>query len=415
MAVGSIGGDFTLLQSYLSSGLSLNKYVSSLTEQNKTSFLTGSNGLKDSSYFDESLFQKLGAVSGNSIDLQSQIGRMASLTQYSSSVGKEASYSNEGILSASVANNATVSSLTTTDVKITQLASGQQNRSADLKANENSFGGQLSIGITDSAGKTSLFTVSLMEQDDNKTALQAMANKINASNTGIKATPAEDKENGTVSLLLDGETTGEVNGKFTVTDESAAKLSNVYKESQDAKYSVNGKEFSSQSNEVKITDGVTAILNRTGATQITYTADFSPAIGAVQKFLDTFNNLLDAASDSPLKKQLTDVAVNNIRGLGYSGIGFDSSGKLIINDPDKLGESIANGSFARNFQGIQSFGHKLYDVTLNAHSTVYNSAIQESFNNLMNDLMNNSSQSAYGDWQIGQSFYYPGLIFSMWA
>jgi len=408
MAIGSIGGDFKLLQSYLSSGLSLNKYVSSLMDAKKTGSSTGS------SYINESLFQQLGAIDSNAINLQSQIGRMASLTQYSAGSVKSASYSTEGILSASVAKNAPLFGYTKSDVTVSQLASGQQNRSAALDANENSFGSQFSIDITDSAGKTSQFSVDLTEQDNNKTAMQAMADEINAANIGIKATLAEDKANGTVSMRLSGEKTGQTNGLFTVTDGSAANLGSVDSAARDAIYLVNGVAFSSQSNEVKIMDGVTATLKTTGSTQISYTSDFSPAFGEVQKFLDTFNNLLDAASDSPLKRQLNDVMLNSVRGLGYSGIGIDSGGKLSITDTGKLNESISNGSFARNFQGPGSFGQKLYDVTLNAHSTVYNSALKESFNDLLSGLMDNYVQSAYGDQQNGTSFF-PGLIFSIWA
>jgi hypothetical protein len=106
--------------------------------------------------------------------------------------------------------------------------------------------------------------------------------------------------------------------------------------------------------------------------------------------------------------------LNSVRGLGYSGIGIDSGGKLSITDTGKLNESISNGSFARNFQGIGSFGQKLYDVTLNAHSTVYNSALKESFNDLLSGLMDNFVQSVYGDQQNGTSFC-PGLIFSIWS
>ena len=409
MAIGSVGGDFTLLQSYLSSGLSLNKYVSSLMDSKKTGASTRP------SYINESLFQKLGAIDSNSINLQSQIGKMASLTQYSSGSVKSASYSNDSVLSASVAKNAPVFGYTKSDVTVTQLASGQQNRSAALDANDNSFGSQFSISITDSAGKTSQFSVDLTGQDNNKTAMQAMADEINAADIGIKATLAEDKESGTVSMRLSGEKTGQTNGMFTVADGSAANLGSVDTAAQDAIYLVNGVAFSSQSNnDVKITDGVTATLKTTGSTQIEYVSDFSPAFGEVQKFLDTFNNLLDAASDSPLKKQLTDVMVNSVRGLGYSGIGVDSSGKLSITDTGKLNESISNGSFARNFQGIGSFGQKLYDVTLNAHSTVYNSALKDSFNDLMSSLMDNFVQSVYGDQQTNTSFF-PGLIFSIWA
>jgi len=412
MAIGSIGSDLTLLQSYLSSGLSLNKYVSSLVEQNKIPFSTGSSSFTSSSYFEESASKQLRSVSSSAIDLLSQIGKMASLTQYTSGVSKKAAYSNEGILSASVAQYASVSNSTTTNVNVTQLATGQQNKSAVLEANENSFGSQFSVDITDSAGKTSSFTVDLTAEDNNKTAMQAMANEINASGAGIKATLAEDKENGTVSLLLSGLKTGETSGQFTVTDASLANLGNVDRTAQNANYSVNGVEFSSQSNEVRIMEGVTATLNKIGSTQISYGTDYSPGIGAVQNFLDAFNNLLNAASGTSVKSQLTDVMANSSRGLGYSGIGVDSSGNLSINDPDKLNESIANGSFARNFQGKYSFGDKLYEVASNAQNTVYKSMLQESFKGLMNNLMNYSSGSDNGN---SGSAFYPGLIFSIWA
>ena len=412
MAVGSIGSDFTLLQSYLSSGLSLNKYVSNMVEQNKTPFLTGSSYFTSSSYFEDSSSKQLRAVSSSSVDLLSQIGKMASLTQYTSGVSKKASYSNDGVLSASVAQYASVSNFTTTNVNVTQLASGQQNKSAVLDANDNSFGGQFSIGITDSGGKTSLFTVDVAAGDNNKTAMQAMSNEINASGIGIKATLTEDKENGTISLLLSSSKTGETSGKFTVTDGSAANLGNVDRVAQNSNYSVNGVEFSSQSNEVRIMEGVTATLNKTGSTKISYGTDYSSGIGAVQNFLDAFNNLLNAATGTSVKKQLTDVMANSSRGLGYSGIGVDSSGNLSINDPDKLNESIANGSFARNFQGKYSFGDKLYDVASNAQNTVYKSMLQESFKGLMDNLMNYSSGSTNGD---SGSYFNTGLIFSIWA
>ena len=416
MAIGSIGGNFTLFQSYLSSGLSLNKYVSKLLEQNRTPFSTGSSYFtrSSSSYFDDSASMQFKDVSKNAVDLLSQLGRMASLTQYTSGVGKEASSSNKDILSASVAKYAAVSGNTITDVNVAQLASGQQNRSAALNASDNSLGAQFSIGITDSAGKTSVFTVGLTEQDNNKIAMQAMADEINAANIGIKATLDEDIEKGTVSLLLAGEKTGEASGKFTVTDESAANLGNVVNAAQNANYFVNGIEFSSQSNEVRIMEGVTANLNKTGSTQISYATNFSPGIDAVQNFLDTFNNLLNAASGTTVRKQLTDAMANNIRGLGYSGIGVDSNGMLTISDPDKLNESISNGSFARNFQGKNSFGDRLYEAASSAQNTVYRSMLQESFKGLMDNIMNNSGGAAYGDWQSGSAFN-PGLIFSIWV
>jgi flagellar capping protein FliD len=160
-------------------------------------------------------------------------------------------------------------------------------------------------------------------------------------------------------------------------------------------------------------DGVTAILNRTGSTQITYTADFSRAVDDVQNFLDAFNNMRDAASGTPLDRQLTGAVNRNVWSLGSSGIGFDSNGNLSINDVNMLTEAISNGGFARNFQGISNFGSNLYDVTLTAHSTVYGAALQDSFSELMSSL---SRSTTYGNWQNSASFMLsPGLIFSTWG
>jgi len=63
---------------------------------------------------------------------------------------------------------------------------------------------------------------------------------------------------------------------------------------------------------------------------------------------------------------------------------------------------------------MNSFGDKLYDITLNAYSTVYNAARQESVNDLLSSLMNDAEKPFYGDLLTGASFY-PGLIFSIWA
>jgi len=133
-------------------------------------------------------------------------------------------------------------------------------------------------------------------------------------------------------------------------------------------HSLNADDADFYSNELKMPAGVTVTLNRTGSSNIAYEADFSPAVGAVQKFLDTFNNLLDAASDSPIQKRFADAADNSGSGLYHSGIGVDSSGKLNINDLDKLRESISDGSFAKNFKEMNSFGQKLQGMSLNLYN-----------------------------------------------
>ena len=405
MAIGSIGNYLSPTQGYFSSNGTLLQYMTSLSEQKKAVS-------QNSSYFNESLFSKMGTINSASARLQTQISGMASLSQYSSSIGKAASYSDKDVLSANVAKNATVSSYTKTDVNVTQLAAAQQNKGDALKADENAFGSQFSISIKDNSGKSNQFSVDLAAGADNKSAMQSMADKINASNTGFKASLVEDKDNNTVSLQISGTKTGDTDGKFTVDDTSAANLGNVDQQSKNAQYTVNGASFSSQTNNnVKLTDGVTADLKKTGATQVTYKADAGAAVSSVQNFIDTFNSMKDAASGSQtLNKQLADVAGNFSGALGYAGIGTDSKGNLTIKDESKLSQSISDGSFAKNFQGVGSFGNKLSEISRNAYKTAYNSAVQDNFKTLLDNMSKTNNQA--NSWLNGLSSS-AGLLFNM--
>jgi hypothetical protein len=292
-----------------------------------------------------------------------------------------------------------------------------------VDASENLFGDRFSMSITDSAGKTTAFNVNLAANDNNQSAMQAMANQINSSSTGIRASLVENKDDGRVSLQLSSSRTGETNGAFTVNDQSGVtklgEVANVTSEARNAQYSVNGTDFSSQSNQVSLQTGVTATLNQTGSTQLTYQADTSGAVKSAQNFIDTFNSLRDAASgSSALTRQLNEVASNYSRGLGFSGIGMDSKGNLSITDESKLSQSISDGSFSRNFQGVSSFGDRLHNVAQNAYKTAYSSAVQSSFKDFMENntkmFQPSQSQSSTGNW-MNDMLLSTGLFFNTLA
>ena len=428
MAIGSLNSYLAMSQGYFSPNGTLLQQMTSLAEQKKNasqnvqSFLTSLSSSKPSP-LNESLFDNLGKVNSAAADLRTQTAQMGSLNSFSSSVGKTASYTNESVLSADVAKNATVSNFTKTSVDVQQLATGQQNQGSALQADENAFGASFSVSVTDSAGKTTQFSVDLTETSDNRSAMQAMAAEINASNTGVRATVVEDKESGTVSMRLDGARTGETEGRFTVTDESAANLGNVSADARNAQYAVNGVDFSSQTNEVKLQEGVTATLNKTGSTQITYQSNTGAAVETVKKFVDTFNSLKDAAAGvAAVTSQLTKTANNFGKALGFSGIGMDAKGNLTVTDEKKLSQSISDGSFAKNFQGVNSFGDRVNSVARDAYRAAYDSAIQENFKSLMNNMNNmnngmggrNNSFLSGGDWfnNIASS---SGLLLNMLA
>jgi len=191
-------------------------------------------------------------------------------------------------------------------------------------------------------------------------------------------------------------------------------LNNVDKLSQNAQYTVNGQSFSSQSNSsVKITDGVTADLNKTGSTQIKYSPDVGDAVSKVQTFVNTFNSLKDKAANSgELNAQMQVLTSTFARTLGFSGISVDSSGKLKISSEDTLKTSLSSGSFAKNFQGIGSFGDKLNSLTTNAYKTAYSSAVKDQFQSFMKvqQSNNNMFSNLFSDMFSGS-----GLLFNGWA
>ena len=412
MAVNSIGASnyniYSIFDNYLNTGGTLTNYITGLGKNN--SLFNPTQQSNQSNTTNSSLYSSLGAIKSSADLLRTMSSTMASLSPLSSSFGKTASYTDKDILSATVANNATVSSVTKTNVTVDQLAASQLNKSTALSATDNSFGSQFTLSITNDKGQTSAFNVNLAAQDNNKTAMQAMADSINKSNIGVKATVSVNNDNGTVSLSFEGSKTGATDGKFTITDNSAANSGNVDRQSLNAEYSVNGQSYSSQSNTgVKITDGVMADLNKTGTTQISYSADASAAISKVQNFVNTFNSLKDkAAGSGELNAQMSVLTSTFNRTLGFSGISVDSSGKLKITSEDTLKNSITSGSFSKNFQGVGSFGYKLNDITTNAYKTAYSSAVKDSFQSFMNAQQNNNNL-------FGNLLSSSGLLFNGWA
>jgi len=387
----------SLMEGLFYSGGTITNYVSGLKKNNfDFSFLpnnqgnaaknpiTNSTSFPKTNVFNFEAFNHLGGISSQARLVQSQANAMASLSANSN---KTAVSSEAGVLDAVVSKGATVSNFTKTSVNVSSLAATQLNKGDTLAASDNSFGDKFAIDITNGAGKTSTFSVNLSETDNNKSALQAMADAINKSDIGVKATINFNEKDDTVSLSFEGNKTGDKDGLFTVKDDSAANLGNVERSAANANYSVNGVNFSSQSNDnVRIADGVTANLKKEGTTQISYAPDTSRAVESVQNFVNTFNGLKDkAAVSGELNAQLSVLTSTFSRALGFSGISMDSGGKLTISNENTLRDSIASGSFQKNFQGANSFGSKLHSLSNNAYRTAYSSAVQANLSNLLNN------------------------------
>ena len=359
--------------SYINAQNYLNTFNKSVSNTGTNSILNALKGLSQTNNnSNQSLYASLGSIRSAADKLKSMANPMASLTVNSSSVGKTAQYSNNDVLSADVSKTAVVSNFTKTTVNVTQIAQGQSNKGEALSNSENSFGDSFELTVTNSVGKTTAFSVTLDQNANNKTTMQAMADKINSSGIGIKAALVVNESDNTSYLKLDSAKTGEIEGAFTVVDNSAAGLSNISTGAANAKYSVNGGAGkSSETNSVELISSVSATLKSTGITEITYKADTGAATSRVSDFIKSFNEFKDTTKDIPaIQKQLADLVKNYGRALGYSGINIGADGKLTI-DENKLGTAISDGSFSKNFQGALSFGDKLNKITQNAYTNAY--------------------------------------------
>jgi len=404
-----------LMDGLFLSGGTVSNYVKSLQKSNfdlsfvpanpANPFNPAKSTPQSNNAFNFAAFNDLGAISTAARLVQSQIPSMAALSAGSA---KTATSSDTAVLDATVGKGAPVSGVTKQSVNVANLAAGQLNKSETLTAADNSFGDKFSMSITSSTGKTSTFNVNLAEADNNRTAMQAMAEQINKSDTGVRATVSYNEKDNTVSLSLESKSTGDKSGLFTVVDDSAAKLNQVERSAVNANYTVNGVNFSSESNNnVKITDGVTANLKKEGTTQISYTADTGKAVDSVQNFINMFNGLKDkAASSGELNAQLGVLTVQFGRALSYSGISMDSKGQLSISNENTLRDSIASGAFQRNFQGVNTFGNKLFDISRNAYKTAYASAVQTNFNSFMKSATGNQQSNPFAN---------AGLLFNSWG
>ena len=255
-------------------------------------------------------------------------------------------------------------------VLVNQVASGQTNEGNKMEAaaafDGNTGTNRFSI---EQGGKTTQISVNVQKGDTNQAVQQRMADAINNSGAGVKATVEIDSETKTSMLRLESATTGsDPKNSFKVTDISgglAGKMgaNEITREGQDALYSVNGgPERRSQSNTVAIGNGVTATFNSASekAATITWGPDTNATKNLVEDMVKSYNNLYSAAAErtnDPRAQNLASRMVNISKtysdSLSSMGVGFDSSGRMTI-DSKKMDQAAESGKldqFFREFSG----------------------------------------------------------------
>ncbi len=266
-------------------------------------------------------------------------------------------------------NNSGFNNFSPMDVKIDQVATTQKNEGASMlssgrSAERGNYGFAIDVG-----GKSHSFSINVGAGDTNKTIQQKMADAVNKRGIGINASVEQGDNARSSRLVFESEDTG-TDEAFAVRDTSApngreglASMTGVNEadqEAQNAEYSVNGTQRTSQSNEVELGSGVRGTLREQtdDAVRVSYGQDAEAIRGGVENFVNNFNSMLDSAEDGSMPRLSSALnGITNTYGgtLSNLGIESDASGRLSIN-ADRLDESIQNGRLEDAFRSGGSYG-----------------------------------------------------------
>jgi flagellar hook-associated protein 2 len=264
-----------------------------------------------------------------------------------SSVFKEGTY---GSSDTSVVSSTSTNSFNTTDykVEVSQLAAGKAITYNELSSTGNELVKDGSISI-DNGKNSYTFDVNTRNALNNKDAINKIAEAVNKSDIGVKATIVES--NGKSSLKLQSTTTGE-NSKLAVTyggDLNNAISAKTIETGKNAKYKVNDVDYTSESNSVNLSSTVKATLNGIGKAQISSdNVDSKKVVDAVNKFASDYNKVVSFLDKNANKSTKIEGLADSFQAIKYNknslseiGITVGDDGKLSLNQ-DKLKNVVGN-------------------------------------------------------------------------
>lgn len=132
-------------------------------------------------------------------------------------------------------------------------------------------------------------------------SLNGIASAINTANAGVTASVTQDSNYG-YKLTITGNNTGTSNSFNLSATQSNDPLNagrinlgllglTQTQAAQDASYSVNGVNATSESNNVEVASGVTATLQGSGSASLTVTQSYSDVLATAQKLVGSYNAL----------------------------------------------------------------------------------------------------------------------------
>lgn len=225
-------------------------------------------------------------------------------------------------------------------VEVSQIATGQKTSFEGLSTTaKGDLTGKSTVSIK-AEGKTFDVSVDVTDKMTNEDALRQIASKVNDAKTGVKA--AVEVKDGKASLSFTSEKTGEKAG-FTATIAGTASKAlgeGTSTAGQNAIYKVDGKESSSETNQIKLAGGLSATITGAGKANLGKSNfDTTNAVNAMKDFASSYNKAIDHLK----KNEGISSGVKNLsnsfgdtrfisKALDEVGITTDSSGKLYVDE-----------------------------------------------------------------------------------
>ncbi len=284
----------------------------------------------------------------------------------------EAASSDSTVLTASMDGRKTALSY---KVDVSQVAAAQVSKSEQLNADELSgFSvGKNSLQLQ-AGGKTVTISADITETDTNQSALRKIATAINGAKSGVTATVST--ENNKATLVLSGQS-GEKNA-FSLSGDAVGALGlNNTQEAQNAKYSVNGIQKTSDTNSVKLTQEITAQLKTAGTANVSAKIDTKSVKDSILAFAEQYNTAISGINKLPQSTQAfrlqSGFNVSNYNKSRLSGIGITvKADKTIQVDQSKLTAALEKNPSAAKLV-VNSFASTAEAGATNALRTDKNS------------------------------------------
>lgn len=272
------------------------------------------------------------------------------------------------------------------DVTVHQLATPQVNIGNYLPPGSKYMQpGEYSFDISLS-GLTYEFQFGISPDDTSKSVQERLARLINRSNIGITAEVFSD-EMGNTALSITSKATGTTGLKPTLFDIKDNEppdsprgstihtlgLNRVSQYPANAIYTVDGKEFSSQTNYVTINNTFSLIFHQEQdepPIAISLKADADAVVDTIEELVGGYNNLISIATDDShgtfagsekLKRQFNSIAHAYGSMLSSNGLDISDNGSISVN-ADVIKSLAENDSLNNIFESLGNFKNAIKDT-----------------------------------------------------